>query len=60
MPSLQYVKNFIVDDMKQEKEEDIEEKGNQSEGSSRTGKLYSSRTVENDCSNLKKIQFQDL
>lgn len=50
LPSLLYVKNFIIDDMKQEKEEDIEEKGIQSEGSSRTGKLYSSRPVENDCS----------
>ena len=50
LPSLLYVKNFIIDDMKQEKEEDIEEKGIQSERSSRTGKLYSSRPVENDCS----------
>ena len=50
LPSLLYVKNFIIDDMKQEKEEDIKEKGIQSEGSSRTGKLYSSRPVENDCS----------
>lgn len=50
LPSLLYVKNFIIDDMKQEKEEDIEEKGIQGEGSSRTGKLYSSRPVENDCS----------
>lgn len=50
LPSLLYVKNFIVDDKQQEKKENVEEKGIQIEGSSRTDKLYSSRTVGNDCS----------
>lgn len=59
LPSLLYVKNFIVDDMKQEKDEDIEEKGIQSEGSSRTGKLYSSRTVENEGSRTVNMEVQE-
>jgi len=59
LPSLLYVKNFIIDDMKQEKEEDIEEKGIQSEGSSRTGKLYSSRPVENEGSRTVNMEDQE-
>lgn len=59
LPSLLYVKNFIIDDMKQEKEEDIEEKGIQSEGSSRTGKLYSSRPVENEGSRTVNMEVQE-
>ena len=59
LPSLLYVKNFIIDDMKQEKEEDIEEKGIQSEGSSRTGKLYSSRPVENEGSRTVNLEVQE-
>lgn len=50
LPSLLYVKNFIVDEKQQDKEEDVKEKGSKIEGSSRTGKLYSSRPVKNDCS----------
>ncbi len=50
LPSLLYVKNFIIDDKQQERKEKVEDKGIQIEESSRTGKLYSSRPVENDCS----------
>lgn len=50
LPSLLYVKNFIIDDEQQERKENVEDKGIQIEESSRTGKLYSSRPVENDCS----------
>lgn len=50
LPSLLYVKNFIIDDKQQERKENVEDKGIQIEESLRIGKLYSSRPVENDCS----------
>lgn len=47
LPSILYVKSFIVDDCADVSEDDETEKLNKNNGSSRTGKMYSSRPVEN-------------
>jgi hypothetical protein len=59
LPSLLYVKNFIIDDKQQEMKEKVEDKGIQIEESSRTGKLYSSRPVENEGSRTVNMEVQE-